>query len=478
MARGPKPLDERRSTTPPRSGLSRALGDDLGKLLDHVDGGVCVVENDAFLYANAQLLAMLGPSSLAELAARPVSVVVDAVDYEAWLNATPPNETHSQKWLRTDGRVVHLAVTASPVALADGEGFVVHVRDATSSERARRTDQLALIAALSAGISHQLNNPLAYVLANLNFLAEELPPFLRECAPSFDDEQHDLLSDMLGAIADAREGAERIARLVRSLRECSRTDDTQLGMVDVRSLLDTACATAVAELGERGRIVKQYESVALIEASATRLTQAFLALLRNAVQSSAEGSTTPLEIVVRTRLDASDGMVVVEVSDNGCGMGPAVQSRIFDPFYSRKPIDVATGLGLTMVLAVVHASNGLISVESEERVGSTFRLRFPVTTPRSSVREAGSGTTAPEMRQRLLIIDDELTLLSSLRRAIGSEADIELASSAEQAIELLSTRRSLRPRALRYHDARRDRNRAVRASRANASPTFATASSS
>lgn len=440
MPRGPKALHTPTTTKPPTSGLAPAAIEDRDRiaLLDHIDGGLCVVQDDAFVYANLPLLEILGPSSFGDLSSRRVSVVAGAVDFAAWLNATSPGETHSQRWMRVDGTMIDVDVQLGVIRLQNADAYVVMVRDGGVAARAKRTDQLALIATLSAGIAHQLNNPLAYVLANLNFLAEEIPPFLRESAATFDTKQHEILTDMLGAMADAREGAERIARVVRDLRECARADDERRDLVDVRALLDTACANAAAELGNRGRITKRYESVSLVEGSASRLTQAFTALLRNAVQSIPEGAVAQLEVGVRTYLDPNDGSVLIEVSDTGCGMGPSVQSRIFDPFYSRKPIGEATGLGLTMVLAIVHGANGTISVESEEKVGSTFRIRLPSAAARSSVRESIMTPEEPAVRQRLLIVDDELTLLSSLRRALGSDADVELARSAEQALEMLA----------------------------------------
>jgi len=437
MGRNPKPTDER--TNVPQSGLAPAPAEavDASRLLDHIDLGVCVVQDDAVRYANRALLELLGYASLTELSARRVSAITGAVDFNAWITATTPDQTHTQRWLRSDGTVANVDVSMSLWSFGDA-ARVVHVSDATTAERARRTDRLALIASLSAGIAHQLNNPLAYVLANLNFLAEEIPPFLRESAATFDTRQHELLTDMLGAMSDAREGAERIARVVRALRECARADDERRDLIDVRVLLDAACATAEAELGNRGRVTKHYESVALVEASATRLSQAFAAILRNAVQSIPEGSTSPLDITVRTYHDLAEGSVEIEISDTGCGMGPAVQARIFDPFYSRKPIGDATGLGLTMALAIVHHANGSITVQSEEKIGSTFRIRLPAVQARSGPREPAPPAVEPPAKQRVLIVDDELTLLSSLRRALAGDVDVELARSAEQAIEVLS----------------------------------------
>jgi CheY-like chemotaxis protein len=217
-------------------------------------------------------------------------------------------------------------------------------------------------------------------------------------------------------------------------------EDERRDLLDVIALLESACVLVESELKNRGRLVKSFSPVAPVEANPSRLAQAFLNLLLNAAQAIPEGAPSRNELSVRAYTDETDGSVVIEVSDTGVGMAPAVQARIFDPFYTLKPVGEGTGLGLTTCLAIVHGMGGSITVESDEGRGSTFRVKLPPAA-RSAMREIATVPPAPS-RQRVLVIDDELTLLSSLRRALGRELDVVVASSALDALAILENDRA------------------------------------
>lgn len=433
--------DERSTTKPPASGAvaaSIADGDRL-RVLDHVEGGIAVVQADGFLYANEPLLAMLGYVSLDAIAAHKVSTVAGATSYEAWVESQG-DTTRNESWRRADGSVARVDVSVRSMTVGGAHVRVVLVRDASAAWRAQaqlqQTERLAAVGTLAAGVAHQLNNPLAYVIANINYLAEEMPAFLQAVAPALAPAEHERLDELLSAMSDAREGAERVARIVRDLRTFSRMEDERRDLLDVLQLLESACVLVESELKNRGRLVKEFETVPPVEANPSRLAQAFLNLLLNAAQAIPEGAPSRNEVRVRVFLDPSDAMVVVEVRDTGVGMAPAVQARMFDPFYTLKPIGEGTGLGLTTTLAIVHAMGGSVSVESAEGQGSTFRVRLPPAT-RSAKRDVASAPPESRARQRVLIVDDELTLLASLRRALGREVDVVLASSANEALAIL-----------------------------------------
>jgi two-component system NtrC family sensor kinase len=161
-----------------------------------------------------------------------------------------------------------------------------------------------------------------------------------------------------------------------------------------------------------------------------------LNLLLNAAQAIPEGNASGNEVTVRTFVDERDGFVTIDISDTGVGMSHAVQARIFDPFYTRKPIGQGTGLGLTTCLAIVHHMGGSITVESEEGRGARFRVKLP-SGVRSAKRETTTMPPSDTGRPRVLVVDDELTLLSSLRRALAREVEVVLASSAKEASALL-----------------------------------------
>lgn len=438
----PKPLDDRPATKPPTSGAVPVAIEDGDRLrvLDHVDAGMAVVQADLFVYANGPLLRMLGHPTLTAMASHRVSAVVGAPSFESWLDGHASNEPQTESWRRADGSAICVDVSLGAMKLGDADARVVLVRDVTAARRAQaqleQAERLAAVGTLAAGVAHQLNNPLAYVIANVNYLTEELPAFLRAAAPALAPEQQTQVDEMLGAMSDAREGAERVARIVRDLRTFSRMEDERRDVLDVVTLLESACVLVESELKNRGRLVKSLDPVPPVEANPSRLAQAFLNLLLNAAQAIPEGAPSRNEVSVRAYADEDDGMIVVEVRDTGVGMSPAVQARIFDPFFTLKPVGEGTGLGLTTCLALVHAMGGSITVDSEEGLGSTFRVRLPPAT-RSTKRAHVSSAPEVATRRRVLVVDDELTLLSSLRRALGRELDTVLATSAAEALGIL-----------------------------------------
>jgi signal transduction histidine kinase/ActR/RegA family two-component response regulator len=433
--------EERSSTKPPASGpMPIAIEDgDRLRVLDHIDGGVAVVQADGFLYANETLLRMLGFATLEAMAANKVSAIAGD-SYESWASAHASGGPRTESWRLASGATLRVDVTVSTMTVGEAQVRVALVRDVSADERARaqlqQTERLAAVGSLAAGVAHQLNNPLAYVLANINYLAEDMPAFVREVAPQTTSAQNERLAELLSAMSDAREGAERVARIVRDLRAFSRMEDERRERVDVHALLDSACSVVEGELQSRGRLVKVFDVVSPVEANPSRLAQVFLNLLLNAAHAIQAGAPSRNEVCVRT-FSEDDGTVVVEISDTGIGMSATTKARIFDPFFTLKPPGEGTGLGLTSALANVHAAGGVITVESAEGRGSTFRVKLPPAV-KSTTRDVASSPPEGELKLRMLIVDDELTLLSSLRRALGREIDVVLANSAHEALAVLA----------------------------------------
>lgn len=227
-------------------------------------------------------------------------------------------------------------------------------------------DRMASIGMLAAGVAHEINNPLAYVLANLRFVAEAMlkQKTLAPCGA---------LDEVVTAIAEAQEGAERVNGIVRDLKAFARSEDTQRGPVDLHQILDSAANLAANELRHCARLVKDYSVERLtVEGSASRLGQVFLNLLVNAAQAIPEGAATHNEIRVVTRAQ-EDGRVLVEVRDTGPGMSPEVLKRLFTPFFTTKPKGIGTGLGLSICQKIVTAHGGEIQVRSELGRGTSFK---------------------------------------------------------------------------------------------------------
>jgi signal transduction histidine kinase len=256
-------------------------------------------------------------------------------------------------------------------------GRVVTLVDLTAKKRAeeelrksqvqlRMADRLATVGTLSAGVAHEINNPLAYTLANLGYVAERL----RELPAIPDGAEVD------AAVAEAIEGAERVRRIVKDMKTLSRVDDDSIGAVDVEGALDASVNMALHELRHKATVTRDYAGVGFARANEGRLVQVFLNLLVNAAQAISSSSPDSNEVRIATCHDAG-GRIAVEISDTGAGIPEDVLPRIFDPFFTTKPLGVGTGLGLSICHSLITAIGGQIEVASKVGVGTRFLVILP-----------------------------------------------------------------------------------------------------
>ena len=231
-------------------------------------------------------------------------------------------------------------------------------------------DRLASVGRLAAGVGHEINNPLAYILSNLRYVHQELRELLG--APS-----EDVRLEMIAALAEAEEGAERVRLIVQDLKTLARPDDVALGPVNVAAVVRSSMKMARHEAHERARLVEECDGVPPVQANAARLGQVFLNLLINAAHAIEPGRARDNEIRVRAHLSAPR-RVTVEVHDTGAGIAPEHLRRIFDPFFTTKPVGVGTGLGLSVCHRIITSLGGDIRVESEPGRGTCFFVTLPV----------------------------------------------------------------------------------------------------
>jgi signal transduction histidine kinase len=227
-------------------------------------------------------------------------------------------------------------------------------------------DRLASVGRLAAGVGHEINNPLAYILSNLRYIQDELQQL--EASPSPEARQ-----ELLEAISEAREGADRVRLIVRDLKTLSRPDDVSLGPVDLVTVLRSAARMAAHEIRGRARLVEELGEVPPVHGNALRLGQVFLNLLLNAAHAITPGRAEENEIRVVAR-PGDAGLVIVEVRDTGCGIPPENLQRIFEPFFTTKPEGVGTGLGLAVCRSILSSLGGSIHVESQPGRGTTFLI--------------------------------------------------------------------------------------------------------
>jgi signal transduction histidine kinase len=256
----------------------------------------------------------------------------------------------------------------------------------TTQARLLFADRLASVGQLAAGVGHEINNPLAYVLSNLSYIHKEMTR--TQGAPGPEDRE-----ELLTAIADAREGAERVRLIVQDLKLLSRPDDVSSGPVDLGGVLRRVMKLASHEVGRRARLVEELGELPQVHGSGSGLGQVFLNLLINAAQAIPEGNAAGNEVRVKARWDVPE-RVVVEVSDTGRGIAPEHLERIFEPFFTTKPVGEGTGLGLAVCHGILQAHGGEIQVESQPGKGATFRVSLKVVPPRAGLKTSEQAVRA------------------------------------------------------------------------------------
>ena len=220
-----------------------------------------------------------------------------------------------------------------------------------------RADRLASIGQLAGSIAHELNNPLSYVLLNLEHVSAALPP-----------------GELQQALEEAAEGAGRMRTIVQDLKTFVRADDEQLVPVELGQAVQSSLRLVQAELKNRITLRRELGAAPRVLAGETRLGQIIVNLVVNAAQAMPEGGSPEIVVAIDT---ASDGSARLRVSDNGVGIPPAILARVTEPFFTTKPVGVGTGLGLSVVANLVKRFGGTLSIESKEGAGTQVTITLP-----------------------------------------------------------------------------------------------------
>lgn len=334
---------------------------------------------------------------------------------------------------RPDGRAVVVSIQAMAPPKGSAGTRVLLVRD-VSSERELQSrlavaDRLAAVGTLAAGTAHEINNPLTFVLANTEMLAEDLAKHASELAPDRAEMWRELC-------ADATAGAERIRRVVQDLMSLARDRKGDEGNVDMAKMLDRCLAMANPHIRHRARVIREYGATRTVRASEGRLFQVFLNLIVNAAQAIPEGRVEANAITIAT-CDDGDQMII-EVRDTGSGMESDVLAKLFTPFFTTKDIGHGTGLGLSISHGILTSLGGKIDVESKVGQGTTFRVSLPVHAPLGEAVAARHVVEEGPAPLRVLVIDDETRIAQGIARMLrGQGHDVHVAHSGRIAFEKL-----------------------------------------
>ncbi|MEN8181532.1 MAG: ATP-binding protein [Myxococcota bacterium] len=294
-----------------------------------------------------------------------------------------PRIEHLEGELVASGRRIPVSVASSSLADRSGSllGVVLVVRDmrevAVLRQRLVISGRLAAVGELAAGIAHEINNPIAYVRSNLGVLRQQWQALGETLfkAEGVAAEAAELFPDTEELIEESLAGIDRVARIVRDVKNVSHMGASEREPADVNRLLERVLRVSAPQLEGRTRVETHLGELSPVSCSPQELEQVFLNLVLNAHQAMPTGG----RIRIATAMEGSDAVVVVE--DEGPGIPPEDQARIFDPFFTTKPQGEGTGLGLSISYQIVRQHGGEIIVASLPPHGTAFTVRLPASSP-------------------------------------------------------------------------------------------------
>ncbi len=408
-------------------------------LRDTLDGFVVLDRDRKVVYFNPAWLRMrdlrredvLGQPALELLLTEGTTAAQLVAINEALRNRSAWSGTISFR--HRDGTPRQADLSISPVFddRGDVEHYVEVMRDVTARREAeaatQQSERLTSLGMLAAGVAHEINNPMTYVLSNLEHLSELATEGALTLDPSDEDDLGMCLSDCI-------HGGRRVIEIVSDLRSLSQPRQDENAVASALQVIETCLRMAECQIRDRAEVVRRFPAEDLwLSINSQRLARVILHLIRNAVQamSPSSAATNKLTVSMHRR---SDGRGEISVSDTGTGMSFEVAKRIFDPFFTTKGTGTGTGLGLSISHSIVTAVQGEILVESELGKGTCFRIILPLT----QLAEEATATRSASLRGlSVLVVDDEPGVLTAIRRMLA-QCRTSTASSVKQALDMIA----------------------------------------
>jgi PAS domain S-box-containing protein len=376
---------------------------------------------------------------------------------------------HAVRLRRKDGAVFWAELRSSAYRADERKLYVTFVRDISgkllremelnqayqtlkdTEAQLIRSSRLAAIGQLAAGVAHEVNNPAASALLNLEVLEQDVHTLAkdadfaeeRDCPQVLFDSVRRVTREAEEAVRDSSEALRRIASVVKGLRGFVQITDSEVRRVNINEAIDAAVRLAQHQLRQRATVRCTLDATREIVADRGKLIQVFINLLLNAAQAIESGGGGTIEVQTR---DSADG-VLARVTDDGPGVPAQAAPHIFEPFFTTKAAEHGTGLGLSLCADIIHRHRGRLELRSAEQPasgahgatasgrGACFEIYLPIDTglelPTPSEPAPAGG------RGRILVVDDDETLVRAYRRWLGRKHDVIVAYDGQEALQLL-----------------------------------------
>ncbi len=408
-------------------------------ILSNFPDGIMIHRQGAIVYANKLMCSFLNYSSPEEVVGlNSIDLVVPSQRDEVKkrisnLNLDPRfiNAPAEISFLKHKSDEVFIGECSSMKFTFDGQPAVLVVtRDLTERKKFNShlltTDRLTSLGQLAAGVGHEINNPLCYVLLKMDSIKEATLNQLDAHAQK--------------ELKEVTDGLNRIQAIVKDLKALSPSHkDDKLEPVDIESSMNAAISIASNEIQHRAKLVVTYDKVSRVLANEAQLGQVFLNLLINAAHAIEPGQAIQNEIKVR--IFSKSQKVLIQVSDTGSGISEEVKKNLFKPFFTTKPAGLGTGLGLSICQSIINRHHGTIELESTLGVGTSFTISFPALSENILGNKPEEGrinkSVSVDRMGHILIIDDDLILLQTLESTIKSKHKTTAVNNAADALALI-----------------------------------------
>lgn len=404
-------------------------------LIDQFPDGICIHRAGIVQYMNPRMAQYLGCRDSQQLLG---SHVLDWTPehmhdtIKARLAKLTENSKHMNPAseigiVRQDTSEVVLYEVISMNTVFEGEPAVAVIfRDLSErkilQEQMMLQDRLRSLGQLAAGVGHEINNPLFYLLMKVESLIAEAS-------------QKKLVHEQK-ELAEIHQGLEKIQSIVKELKSFSRGQiDESPTQVDLKAILHSAVGMAKNQIQHRAQLkVSLPDDLPYVDGNESRLGQVFLNLLINAAQAIDPGSADKNEISVEA-IANSKSQVIVKIRDTGRGIPPEVRQNLFKPFYTTKPIGEGTGLGLSISQSILSRYGGQISFETQVGKGTVFQVSLPASELQPAKLPQFQGRcNLSGLSGRVLLIDDDEELLSVLEDVVSSEHQVFAFQDARKAL--------------------------------------------